>query len=238
MKSRLPHRVSGAIPQLLQALALAGCIVTIDALGCQKEIAQQIIDQGADYVLALKENQAGLYQAVEDLFEYAQETDYADCDYHKAVNKGHGRIEIRQCWTIAAEEYLQFLPHRSAWSALHTIALVTSERRTDQGTSLQVRYYISSLPTGAEQHLKAIRAHWSIENQVHWILDVAFREDDCRIRKENGPQNFAILRHIALNLLKQENTAKCGIQAKRLKAAWDQKYLLKVLAGLFLMRLP
>jgi predicted transposase YbfD/YdcC len=222
-----------AIPELLEALAISGCIVTIDALGCQKEIAQQIIDQGADYVLALKENQGGLYAAVADLFEYAQETDFADCDYHKTIDKGHGRIEIRQCWTISAEDYLQFLPNRSAWPGLKTIVLVKSERRIGHQTSLQVRYYISSLATGAKPHLNAVRGHWGIENQVHWILDVAFREDDCRIRKGNGPQNFAILRHIALNLLKQENTAKCGIKAKRLKAGWDEKYLLKVLAGLF-----
>jgi predicted transposase YbfD/YdcC len=222
-----------AIPQLLESLAISGCIVTIDALGCQKEIAQQIIDQGADYVLALKENQGGLYAAVADLFEYAHETDFTDCDYHKAIDKGHGRIEIRECWTISAEDYLQFLPNRSAWSGLQTIVMVKSERRIGHETSLQVRYYISSLATSAKQHLKAVRGHWGIENQVHWILDVAFREDDCRIRKGYGPQNFAILRHIALNLLKQEKTAKCGIKAKRLKAGWDEKYLLKVLAGLF-----
>jgi len=222
-----------AIPKLLKALALSGCIVTIDAIGCQKEIAKQIIDQEADYVLALKENQAGLFTAVADLFEYAQETDFADCDYHKTIDKGHGRIEIRECWTTSAPDYFAFLPNRSAWSGLQTIIMIRAERRLEQKTSVDLRYYISSLSTGARHHLKTVRNHWGIENQVHWVLDVAFREDDSRVRKENGPQNLAILRHIALNLLKQETTAKCGIKAKRLKAGWDENYLLKVLTGLF-----
>jgi predicted transposase YbfD/YdcC len=222
-----------AIPQLLEALALAGCIVTIDALGCQKEIAKQIIDQDADYVLALKKNQEGLYVAVEDLFDYAQETHFTDCDYHKSIDKGHGRIEIRECWTTSAPDYLAFLPNRSVWPGLQTIVMIRSERRLAHKTTIEVRYYLSSLSTSAQHHLRTVRSHWGIENQVHWILNVAFREDDSRVRKAHGPQNLAILRHIALNLLKQQKTAKCGIKAKRLKAGWDEAYLLKVLAGLF-----
>jgi predicted transposase YbfD/YdcC len=222
-----------AIPQLLQALAITDCIVTIDAMGCQKEIAKQIIAQGADYLLALKANQGGLHQAVQDLFNYAQETGFADCDYHKTVNKGHGRIEIRECWTTSSEDFLAYLPNRAAWSDLESIVMVKSERRIGDDVSTKVRYYISSLPADAKLQLEAVRGHWGIENQAHWVLDVAFREDDCRIRKDNGPQNFAVLRHIALNLLKQEQAAKCGIKAKRLKAAWDEDYLLKVLASLF-----
>jgi predicted transposase YbfD/YdcC len=219
-----------AIPKLLERLEIAGCIVTIDAMGCQKEIAKKIVDQKADYVLALKGNQNGLFEAVKELFEYAQETEYADCDYHTTVNKGHGRIEIRECWTLSTPEYFAYLPNAADWNHLQTIVMVRSERWIGQARTIEYRYYISSLTGDAKQVLKAVRSHWGIENEVHWVLDVAFREDDCRIRKGNGAQNFAILRHIALNLLKQETTAKCGIKAKRKKAGWDENYLLKVLA--------
>jgi predicted transposase YbfD/YdcC len=222
-----------AIPKLLAALAISGCIVTIDAMGCQKKIAQQIIEQKADYVLAVKENQGNLYEDIKELFAYAHEINFEGVngwDYHQTVDKGHGRIEIRECWTLTDPEFLVYLRNQSAWVGLHTLAMVKAERRVRNQTSCEVRYYISSLPGQAEPVLDAVRSHWEIENQVHWILDVAFREDESRIRKGNGAQNFAIIRHIALNLLKHENTAKCGIKAKRLKAGWDENYLLKVLA--------
>jgi predicted transposase YbfD/YdcC len=223
-----------AIPKLLGALAISGCIVTIDAMGCQKKIARQIVEQQADYVLAVKENQGNLYEDIKELFAYALEINFEGVtgqDYHKTVNKGHGRIEIRECWTLTDPEFLVYLRNRSAWAGLHTLVMVKAERRIGDKTSCEVRYYISSLPGQAEPVLEAVRSHWGIENQVHWILDVAFREDESRIRKGNGAQNFAIIRHIALNLLKHENTAKCGIKAKRLKAGWDENYLLKVLAN-------
>jgi predicted transposase YbfD/YdcC len=219
-----------AIPKLLDLLEITGCIVTIDAMGCQKEIAQQIIGQEADYVLALKENHPGTYADVQSLFTYAQEIGFADCDYHQTIDKNHGRVEIRHCWTLSAPDYLVYLRNRTAWAGLQTLVMVTTERYLPDKSSLETRYFISSLDDDAQQMLHAVRGHWSIENQLHWVLDVAFREDDCRIRKGNGAQNFAVLRHIALNLLKQETSAKCGIKAKRLKAGWDENYLLKILS--------
>lgn len=218
-----------AIPELLDILDVSGCIVTTDAIGCQTEIAAKIIEQEADYVLALKENQKHLYEAVLGLFAYPEEMAWVDIDYHKTINKGHGRLEIRECWTTSDTDYLHYIGALSDWSGLKSIAMVKAERRTNDVKSIKYRLFISSLASDAQQILSAVRTHWEIENKIHWVLDVVFREDDCRIRKGNGAQNFAVLRHIALNLLRQENSAKDSIRAKRLKAGWDHDYLLKVL---------
>ena len=224
-----------AIPELLQALEVSGCIITIDAMGCQKEIAADIVSQKADYLLALKENQARLYEDVKLLFDDLEASAFKAYayDHHRTVNKGHGRIEIRQCWTISDPGLLPYLRGATEWEKLRSVVKVQAERRVGQDRSVEERYYLSSLAGNADRTLEATRTHWQIENGLHWVLDIAFREDESRIRKEHGAQNFAILRHIATNLLKQEKTAKMGVKAKRLRAGWDEDYLLKVLSGLF-----
>jgi predicted transposase YbfD/YdcC len=220
-----------AIPALIDLLELSGCIVTIDAIGCQKEIARKIVDQGADYVLALKANQGTLYSDTQTLFEDAQAIGFADCDYHKTVEKGHGRIEIRECWTTAHPEYLAALYKPEQWAGLQTVTMVRAERRIGEKRETENRYFISSLPGNAKQLLNAVRDHWHIENRLHWVLDVTFHEDDSRIRTGYAAQNMAVLRHMALNLLKQEQSTKRSIRGKRLKAGWDEDYLAQVLCG-------
>lgn len=222
-----------AIPALLALLDVSGCIVTIDAIGCQKDIAQAIVDSQADYVLALKENHPLLYQEVSRLFQatppLAQQA-YTP-DYARTVEKDHGRLEIRECWTLSDPLGFPFLHQAAAWPKLQTLAMLRRERRFSDHTTVETAFYLSSLPGSARHLLDATRAHWGIENSLHWVLDVAFREDDHRFRTHNGPQNATILRHVALNLLKQETTAKGGIQTRRLRAGWDDAYLLKVLGG-------
>lgn len=221
-----------AIPALLELLALSGCIVTLDAIGCQREIAETILAQDADWLLTVKENQPNLLDDVQFFFELAHQNDFRKVEhtYHRCVNAGHGRVEIRQCWAIGGEENLAFLREYRHWAGLKSIAMVINERRLNDESTTETRYYISSLDSNAELILKTARSHWQIENSLHWVLDVALREDDSRVRKGSGAQNFALLRKIALNLLRQETTARCGIKAKRLKAAWDEQYLLKVLS--------
>jgi len=221
-----------AIPELLKILDIEGCIVTIDAMGCQKEIAQTIVDARADYVLSVKKNQGRLYEDLQDLFAGAAEVAYRDVphDYARTVEKDHGRIEIRECWTLSDAPYLAHLRTQTDWPDLHTLACLRRERRSPDTTSLEVAFYISSLPNAAPLILDATRQHWSIENSLHWTLDVTFAEDLNRTRTDHAPQNLAILRHFALNLLKQEKSLKVGIKAKRLRAGWDDAYLLKVLS--------
>lgn len=221
-----------AIPALLQVLELAGCVVTLDALGTQTEIAQTIVDQQADYVLALKENQGRLYEDVVATFDEADELAFAHVPhtYAKTINKGHGRVEIRECWAIDRADYIQALRDWIKWPHLTSLVRIRAQRRIGHATSVEDRYHITSLPGHADQLLTVIRSHWGVENQLHWSLDVTFREDDSRIRTGDGAQNFSILRRLALNLLKREKTAKIGLKAKRLKAGWDTDYLLTVLS--------
>lgn len=227
-----------AIPDLLEKLEIRGCIVTIDAMGCQTKIAETIIEKGADYLLALKENHALLYEDVALLFDDLAESGFTayPYDHAKMVDKGHGRIEVRQAWTIAAPSLIANLRTAHKWPQLVTLVKIQSERYIDDKHSLETRYYISSLAASAATILDATRAHWAIENSLHWVLDIAFREDESRLRKDNGAQNFAVLRHIALSLLKQDDTLKVGVKNKRLRAGWDQNYLLAVLRPLFTLR--
>jgi predicted transposase YbfD/YdcC len=220
-----------AIPALLRLLDISGCIVTIDAIGTQTEIAETIIEGSGDYLLAVKENQGHLLEDIQCLFEVdvAQGMKYAQYQYAKSVNKGHGRIETRECWVTDREEYLSLVRKRQPWKGLKSVVRIVSQRQIAEVIEVQTRYFISSLPADAKTILKAKRSHWKIENQVHWVLDIAFREDESRVRTDHAAENLAVLRHIALNLLKNEKTAKGGIHAKRLQAGWNNDYLLSIL---------
>ncbi|MCP5020031.1 MAG: ISAs1 family transposase [Ketobacter sp.] len=219
-----------AIPKLLRALEIKGCIVTIDAAGCQKNIAAQIRSQGADYVLALKGNQGNLREYVEDYFTTARENNFLGVphDYFETTDGGHGRVEIRRHWTI--DQFGDF-PGKKVWNDLNTIGMVESERHIGDEITIDRRYYITSLTADAEQFASCVRAHWGVENGLHWCLDVSFREDDCRVRQGYASENFAVIRHIAMNLLKKEKSFKGGLKAKRLRAGWVHDYLIKILAG-------
>ena len=222
-----------AIPELLKILSISGCIVTIDAMGTQTHIAQTIVDAQADYVLSVKENQGHLCEDISVLFAVDQAHDfkYAEYEYKKTVNKDHGRIEVRECYSTSNPAYLRLIRNLDNWAGLKSIAMVICTRIIGDKVTKEVRYYISSLSSDAERILHAVRKHWSIENKLHWVLDVALKEDHSRVRKEQAPENMAVLRHIALNLLRQEKTAKGGIHARQLQAAWNQDYLLKVLTS-------
>ena len=222
-----------AIPELLSLLDVSGCIVTIDAMGCQKKIAQRIVSREADYVLTVKKNQGRLLEDVEDLFSCGQRAGFEDMehDFCQTLDKGHGRIETRRCWTIDDPEQLSYLDTGRKWPGLKSIGMVTAERRVGGRVSVESRYYISSLESDVRRLLQATRSHWGIENRVHWVLDLSFREDESRVRSGNASENLAIIRHMALNLLRKDRTSKTSIKARRKLAGWDNDYLLSILSN-------
>jgi len=217
-----------AIPALLQLLELKGGIVTIDAMGCQKAIAQTIIKQEADYVLTLKANHGLLYEEVQRFFAWAQQRQFADVphQYYHTVDGQHGRGEERRYWMVSD---LAWLTAKSEWVGLQSLGMVERQRTVAGKTTVEVHYYLTSLAGSGQQFGEAVRTHWSVENGLHWVLDVAFQEDQSRIRRDHAAENFAVLRHLALSLLRQEATCTHGIKVKRLKAALDEDYLTRVL---------
>jgi predicted transposase YbfD/YdcC len=225
------------LPDLLDLLEIEGCLVTIDAMGTQTDIAEAIVDRGGDYVLALKSNHKRLYDDVRTFFEEAAGRGFLgiDHDANRQVDGGHGRIEVRRCWVV---EDIGWLDRRDQWPGLRSIAMIEadrSENRWDEAsrkrvwtTTTQRRFYISSLSADAERMAQAVRSHWSIENRLHWVLDVSFREDASRIRKGSGPENVAVLRRIALNLVRQDDRPG-SLRQKRKRAGWDDTYREEIL---------
>ena len=215
-----------AIPELLAQLDLSDCVVTVDALNTQTAIATQIVEAQADYILAVKANQGTLYEDLVDLFNGFEVDAYQNVVFQTAqqTSDGHGRDEFRQVWLVSQPEYRDFLRANKKWTKLYSLVKLVTVRNEQTST----RYFISSWSASARDFLQAIRDHWQVENGLHWVLDIAFREDESRIRKDHAPQNMALMRQLALNLLKQETSAKVGIAAKRKMAGWDNNYLLKV----------
>lgn len=220
-----------AIPPLLEMLAIRGCLVSIDAMGCQTEIAKAIVEQGADYVLALKGNQGDLHTDVAQLFTAARKQDFRNIDhqFHVTASQGHGRVETRRYWTMGNTEYL-IGAHK--WSGLKSIGMVESQREINGKISIEHRYYILSIDSNVHRFASAVRSHWSIENQLHWILDVGFAEDSAQSCQGYSAENLAVIRHIGINLLSQDKKTKVAVKTKRLKAGWDDNYLQTLLSTL------
>lgn len=219
-----------AIPQLLKMLEIEGCIVTIDAMGCQKRICETIVEKDADYVFSLKGNQGHLHDDVKSYFQDQKQNDFkgVSFDYHESIDADHGKIEIRRYWTVSQIDWLQ---GKENWRNLATICMVERERQFEDKIESETSYYIGSVASNAKLFAQSVRDHWRVENSLHWVLDVSFREDESRIRKDNAPDNFAVLRHIALNMIKKETSLKKSIKAKRLRAGWDNNYLEKILSA-------
>lgn len=220
-----------AIPELLKVLALEGCLVTTDAMGCQRSIAQDIVEQGGDYLLAVKDNQPKLFEAVLNAFEQAERHAPETMSTYSTDERGHGRHEQRYYAALPVPaDFDPTLTQR--WRSLRTLIVVEAQRTIEGKTTSAFRYYISSAKLGVERFAQAVRGHWGIENSLHWVLDVTFGEDDSRVRKGHGAENLARLRHIALNILKADKNMKLGVKNKRRVAGWDEQYLTKLLLEL------
>lgn len=227
MKTEEKSNEITAIPELLEVLEISGCIISIDAMGCQKKIAEAIVEKKADYVLAVKGNQEFLHEQLINFFaREAPRFEESSCSYHETMDTRHGRVEVRRYWMCSDIDWLE---EREFWRGLRSVGMVESERYTENDVTIERRYYISSLKRGVKKFASAVRHHWGIENSVHWVLDIAFREDESRKRQGYAAENFALVRQIALNLLRQEKSLQIGVKGKRLKAGWDNQYLLKTL---------
>jgi predicted transposase YbfD/YdcC len=228
-----------AVPELLRVLELGGCIVTADAMGCQKKIAREIVEADADYVLALKGNQETVHEEVKTFLDHTlaeKQTPRppgaklsgaaATLAGLETVDKDHGRFEIRRYYQSTE---LDWFAELGKWEGLQSVGLVESVREVGGKTTVERRYYLSSLPLGVETFARAVRSHWGVENKLHWVMDVCFREDQSRARTGYAAENLATLRRLALNMLKREKTKKRGIRGKQLNASWDHPYLLRLL---------
>jgi predicted transposase YbfD/YdcC len=217
-----------AIPELLDKLDISHSIISIDAMGAQKKITEKIIAKNADYVIALKENHPILHGEVSNYFQsaYANNFESTKAQYRITEEKNHGRLEKREYWLVSNTDWIT---QKNEWSELNSVGMVRSEVTAKGKTSIEFRYYISSLKNTPLLFRNSVRKHWGIETSCHWVLDIAFREDESRARNLHAAENFTLLRKIALNLFKNETTAKIGVNGKRLRAGWDQEYLLKVL---------
>ena len=219
-----------AIPKLLEVLELKGCIVTIDAMGCQSAIAEKIVKKGAHYVLAAKANQGSLYESIKDYFAAARQAGFQATthSYHEQTDQGHDRIEVRRCWQFTDVGYLE---GQARWPRLASFAVVEAERHLHDKVTCEQRCYISSLALDAKRLAEAVRSHWAIENSLHWVLDVSFNEDSSRIRRGHAAENLAVLRRLALNLIKRDTSRQDSLKKKRKLAGWDDDFRETLLFG-------
>lgn len=223
-----------AIPELLNSLAIKGCIITIDAMGCQKDIAEQIVRQKGDYLLALKGNQGNFHEEVVSFLTLAKEANFknVEYDFHEEIDAGHGRVETRRAYAVDFKKYKKHIPEGLKWKKLTSVVMVETIREGCDFKTFDTRFYISSCGASAKPLLHASRKHWGVENSLHWTLDVTFREDESRIRKEAAPENYAIFRHIALNIIRRNTSIDASVKRKRHMAALNDDVRTTLIKGL------